>query len=374
MKKLLFGLSLVLTFLIGSAQGPGYLNLNDFPTPYPHSRFWLRGATPAGSVAVLEAYGTNKLLFYTDTLASTKLHLQENANPYKLLWIDNNGLFKAVTPPYLKTSDTTGKWLSVNTSFLSPSDTVGKWLPITTVYLKPSDTTGKWLPISTVYLKPSDTINKWLPIGTVIPAAQVNSDWTASSGISQILNKPVLSTVAISGSYNDLSNKPTIPAAQVNSDWNSVSGVSQILNKPSIPAAQVNSDWNSVSGVSQILNKPTIPAAQIQSDWNQTNTAALDYIKNKPTGRRIETFLGTTDGSGNYTVTFGTAYASIPDIQPQLQAGTPSQVVRITARSTTGFTVQVTNRGSVNLLGFEILLAATTAVSGSSVSVLVTER
>lgn len=27
----------------------------------------------------------------------------------------------------------------------------------------------------------------------------------------------------------------------------------------------------------------TIPSAQIQSDWNETNTSALDYIKNKPT-------------------------------------------------------------------------------------------
>lgn len=44
-----------------------------------------------------------------------------------------------------------------------------------------------------------------------IPAAQVNSDWNASSGVAQILNKPTLSTVATSGSYNDLSDKPTIP-------------------------------------------------------------------------------------------------------------------------------------------------------------------
>ena len=44
-----------------------------------------------------------------------------------------------------------------------------------------------------------------------IPAAQVNSDWNASSGVAQILNKPSLATVATSGSYNDLSNKPTIP-------------------------------------------------------------------------------------------------------------------------------------------------------------------
>lgn len=32
-----------------------------------------------------------------------------------------------------------------------------------------------------------------------------------------------------------------------------------------------------------ITNTPTIPAAQIQSDWNQSDTSALDYIKNKPT-------------------------------------------------------------------------------------------
>ncbi len=40
----------------------------------------------------------------------------------------------------------------------------------------------------------------------------VNADWTAASGDAQILNKPTLATVATSGSYTDLSNKPTIPA------------------------------------------------------------------------------------------------------------------------------------------------------------------
>lgn len=65
----------------------------------------------------------------------------------------------------------------------------------------------------------------------------INADWNASSGGAQILNKPSLSTVATSGDYNDLSNKPTIPSAQVNSDWNAVSGVSQILNKPVLGTA-----------------------------------------------------------------------------------------------------------------------------------------
>ena len=67
-----------------------------------------------------------------------------------------------------------------------------------------------------------------------IPAAQVNSDWNATSGVAEILNKPTLSAVATSGDYDDLTNKPTIPAAQVNSDWNATSGVAQILNKPTV--------------------------------------------------------------------------------------------------------------------------------------------
>ncbi len=44
-----------------------------------------------------------------------------------------------------------------------------------------------------------------------IPAAQVNSDWNANSGVAEILNKPTLASVATSGSYNDLTDKPTIP-------------------------------------------------------------------------------------------------------------------------------------------------------------------
>lgn len=64
----------------------------------------------------------------------------------------------------------------------------------------------------------------------------VNADWNATSGDAQILNKPSLATVATSGSYTDLSNKPTIPAAQIQSDWNQTNNVSldYIKNKPSL--------------------------------------------------------------------------------------------------------------------------------------------
>ena len=43
-----------------------------------------------------------------------------------------------------------------------------------------------------------------------VPAAQVNADWNATSGVAEILNKPNLATVATTGDYGDLSNTPDL--------------------------------------------------------------------------------------------------------------------------------------------------------------------
>ena len=77
-----------------------------------------------------------------------------------------------------------------------------------------------------------------------------------------------LASVAFSGSYNDLSNKPTIPAAQVNSDWNAASGVAQILNKPNLATVATTGSYSDLS------NKPTIP----------TNTDYVDRTTNQTIG------------------------------------------------------------------------------------------
>ena len=53
------------------------------------------------------------------------------------------------------------------------------------------------------------TVAKDVPSNAVF--TDTKSDWNATSGNAQILNKPTLATVATSGSYNDLLNKPTIP-------------------------------------------------------------------------------------------------------------------------------------------------------------------
>jgi hypothetical protein len=77
----------------------------------------------------------------------------------------------------------------------------------------------------------------------------------ASSGsYNDLTDTPTLSTVATSGSYTDLTYKPNIPVL-VNSDWNATTGDAEILNKPftsiDTNTLAVNSGVLSVTGGSQ---------------------------------------------------------------------------------------------------------------------------
>ena len=90
---------------------------------------------------------------------------------------------------------------------------------------------------------------------------QVQSDWaeTNTEAVSYIKNKPTLSIVATSGNYDDLLNKPTIPNAQVNSDWNASSGISQILNKPQMTTQTLTFvDENNVETNVVVYTQPTV--------------------------------------------------------------------------------------------------------------------
>ena len=133
-----------------------------------------------------------------------------------------------------------------------------------------------------------------------IPAAQVNSDWNSSSGVSQILNKPNLATVATSGSYNDLTDTPTIPAAQVNSDWNSSSGVSEILNKPTLATVATSGSYNDLS------NTPTIPdgLADLTDDVNISS----------PTDGQVLKYDGTSSKWVNSTGGGSSTLAGLSDV------------------------------------------------------------
>jgi hypothetical protein len=80
------------------------------------------------------------------------------------------------------------------------------------------------------------------------------------------------------------------------SDWNATTGNNQILNKPTIPAAQVNSDWNATSGLAEILNKPTIPVLPATIVEDVTATAPMSSTGGSTPDISISQANGSTDG------------------------------------------------------------------------------
>ena len=92
--------------------------------------------------------------------------------------------------------------------------------------------------------------------------------------LSDKANISSLAAVATSGNYNDLSNKPTIPAAQVNSDWDALSGVAQILNKPSTLSGY---------GITDAYTKTEIPGQIFfnYDTWDIGTDSILNTIVNR---------------------------------------------------------------------------------------------
>ena len=89
-----------------------------------------------------------------------------------------------------------------------------------------------------------------------------------------------LKAVAFSGSYNDLSDKPTIPSAQVNSDWNANSGVAQILNKPSLAtvatsgkSSDLNNDAGFITSSGSCASATDVTNAIKQGPWWTSGTS-----------------------------------------------------------------------------------------------------
>jgi len=104
---------------------------------------------------------------------------------------------------------------------------------------------------------------------------------------------PTLATVATSGSYTDLSNTPTIPAAQVNSDWNASSGVAEILHKPTITDEKVK--------VKSSSNNSTYPVltCDVGSPANNTTHEAIFHqgLRVNPAKKSVQ--------EGNSTLAMG---------------------------------------------------------------------
>ena len=147
----------------------------------------------------------------------------------------------------------------------------------------------------------------------------VQSDWseTNTSSDAYIKNKPSLATVATSGSYNDLSNKPTIPTK---SSWNYDDtyvkhSASQSLTdaQKSTARANIGAGTSSFSGsYNDLTNKPTIPTV---------NNATLTIQKN---GTNVATFTANSSTAATANITVPTGAAADKGVDTSISAASTS--------------------------------------------------
>lgn len=172
-----------------------------------------------------------------------------------------------------------------------------------------------------------------------------------SGDYDDLTNKPSLATVATTGNYNDLSNRPTIPAAQVNADWDAVAGVSQILNKPTLAAVATSGDYD------DLINTPTIPdltpvdvTSQItitksSGNWSVNAYSAYRsgnfvtiYIKFEGNGTTVNAgsnaFQGSIVGLTPIVLSYGVAFVSASTILAGVWSS-GSMALRVTGANVT---------------------------------------
>jgi hypothetical protein len=98
---------------------------------------------------------------------------------------------------------------------------------------------------------------------------QQPADWSATTGVTQILNKPAI----FSGSYNDLTNKPTLATVALTGQY------TDLINKPNLTAVATSGSYN------DLINKPTLFSGQWADITNKPVLFSGSYadLTNKPT-------------------------------------------------------------------------------------------
>jgi predicted nucleic acid-binding Zn-ribbon protein len=138
------------------------------------------------------------------------------------------------------------------------------------------------LPIASEQYPGLITVEGFTKLEGIEEGAQVNvqSDWNESAADSDafIKNKPNLAPVATSGSYNDLTDKPSAPEIpdQVNADWNATSGVAQILNKPNLATVATSGQYNDLEGKPAIPPAVTLPGVNVVDSFPDSVSGVQD--------------------------------------------------------------------------------------------------
>ena len=121
-----------------------------------------------------------------------------------------------------------------------------------------------------------------------------------------------ISAVGFSNDYDDLDNLPTIPAAQVNSDWNATSGVAEILNKPTLPAT-VGDMLKSVydTDVDGVVDSAERIQIVVRNSTGSTLTKGQIVYLSGATGNRPNAVLSQANTEATSSKTIGMVIANI---------------------------------------------------------------
>lgn len=124
----------------------------------------------------------------------------------------------------------------------------------------------------------------------------VNADWNATEGDALILNKPALSTVATSGSYNDLTSKPTIPTVDVNKEYVDT----QLATKSDLP------DYTVFDIVMEITSSdnPSISQENYNKLLEKLPSNAVNTLPVRDNGMYISSLLGGYNINGDNSIWF----------------------------------------------------------------------
>lgn len=124
----------------------------------------------------------------------------------------------------------------------------------------------------------------------------VNADWNATEGDALILNKPTLATVATSGSYNDLTSKPTIPTVDVNKEYVDT----QLATKSDLP------DYTVFDIVMEITSSDNLSISQ--ENYNKLleklPSNAVNTFPVRDNGMYISSLLGGYNVNGDNAIRF----------------------------------------------------------------------
>ena len=175
-------------------------------------------------------------------------------------------------------------------------------------------------------------------------ALAINSDWDATEGAAEILNKPALSAVALSGNYEDLSGKPDNLATD-----------------------------DDIAVLQEEIAKKGVPVGTIE--YFATSTPPAGYLKADGAAVGRETYpdlfaaIGTAFGEGDGSTTFNLPdligrFAQGSDVPGQkLEAGLPNAIGKIS--SFFGFT-PVYKSGALSTTGSAGVQFETIGVAGGA--------